>query len=192
MQDLQDQAPLTRASQLIPRLKLVAPGLIRGGQPSLEGLRQLQLAGVKTIINLRYEKERLSNEEQMVKQLGMQYVSLPMNGLIEPSPAAIVQFLRIVRNPANQPVFVHCLHGQDRTGAMIGIYHIDVDGWDAATAYTDMLKNGFHSIFVPLADAVFDFAEAKGRGAHRPIGVVARDLLGRDREVDYYRSKANL
>lgn len=191
-QEAESQPAFVTASKEIPHFRIVTPGLIRGGQPTLEGVRYLQSLGVKTVINLRNEKKSPSKEEYMARLLGMQYVNIPMTGLTEPSPTAILQFLNIVRNPANQPVFVHCLHGQDRTSAMIGIYHIAVDGWDAASAYRDMLKNGFHSILVPLADAVFDYAEAKGWRTPRPIGVIARDWFAKDRESEYYKSLADL
>ena len=44
-----------------------------------------------------------------------------------PTPDQIVEFLRIVNDPANQPVFVHCWGGRHRTGVMTAIYRMTSD-----------------------------------------------------------------
>jgi hypothetical protein len=39
---------------------------------------------------------------------------------------------------------VHCTHGQDRTGLVIGIYRVWHDHWSKDAAYKEMIKNHFH------------------------------------------------
>ena len=38
-------------------------------------------------------------------------------------------FLKIVNDPKNQPVYVHCVGGRHRTGVMTAIYRMTVDKW---------------------------------------------------------------
>ena len=68
----------------------------------------------------------------------------------------VVRFLRIVADPARQPVFVHCQHGADRTGMMTAIYRIAVQGWSKEDAIAEMTEGGFgfHSIWTNLVEYV--------------------------------------
>src|SRR5205814_3589619 len=57
------------------------------GQPTEQGLRDLHAQGVTTVVNLRTPEEMSSrvpfNEPALVKELGMDYVYLPMRGTPE-------------------------------------------------------------------------------------------------------------
>jgi protein-tyrosine phosphatase len=45
-------------------------------------------------------------------------------------------------DPANQPVFVHCEKGEDRTGALVAIYRIVKQGWTPERAYAEACSLG--------------------------------------------------
>ncbi len=47
-------------------------------------------------------------------------------------------------------IYVHCRHGQDRTGLVIGPQRVLVEGWAPADAYAEMLAHGFHPYFEGL------------------------------------------
>ncbi len=165
----------------IPQVRLVAPGILRGGQPTPAGLIALQKAGVKTIINLRNNPIYVPQEEDECRRLGVTMFSIPMDGVLPPSNAQIHEFLKIVQSQANLPVFIHCQHGQDRTGAMIGIYRIEAENWTAGQAYKEMLQNGFHPALIGLADAVFTYEQSKGRPPSiRPFGARLYELMDRE------------
>ena len=68
----------------------------------------------------------------------------------------VVDFLRVVTAKERQPVFVHCLHGADRTGMMMAIYRMVVQGWSKDEAIEEMTQGGygFHSIWTNLVDYV--------------------------------------
>ena len=55
----------------------------------------------------------------------------------------MVDFLRIVSTAEFQPVLVHCRHGSDRTGMMVAIYRIVVEGWTKAQAIDEMVNGGY-------------------------------------------------
>ena len=158
---------------LIPNLHVVAPGLLRGAQPSTECLRLLKESGVATVVNLRNEDVLVAQEADIVRGLGMNYVSIPLNVFERPSSQAIEKFLAVVTNSKNQPIYVHCQYGEDRTGAMCAIYRMRVEGWDVDRAYYEMLVNGFKPMLTQLSQAVFDFGIAKG---DKPSQSVASSL----------------
>ncbi len=109
----------------------------RGAQPTEEGFRYLASIGIKTVIDLREGGDRAKAEEGIVTGAGMEYLNVPMTGLTPPTKAELLKILPLLEDPATGPVFVHCMRGADRTGAVIAAYHIDHDGWDNARALQD-------------------------------------------------------
>jgi uncharacterized protein (TIGR01244 family) len=82
------------------------------GQPTAQALRDLHAQGVTTVVNLRSPPEmaRVSfDEAALVKQLGMEYVYLPMRGTRELpySPAAVKAFAAAM-SAAKGKVLLHC------------------------------------------------------------------------------------
>ncbi len=157
---------LHQAGQEIFNVHMVTPGLLRGGQPSLQGLTLLKQAGVKTIVNLRNEEILVNQEATQTRSMGLNYVSIPMDVFNRPSDAAVQQFLAVVCDPSNQPVYVHCLHGQDRTGTMCGIYRLTQQGWPLDAAYNEMVSYGFKPFLGQLRQTVIDYAHRRPSQVH--------------------------
>jgi hypothetical protein len=65
-----------------------------------------------------------------------------------PSPTVIAQFLSLVNNPANQPVYVHCIGGKHRTGVMTAVYRMTMDAWPPARALAEMKQFHFGADFL--------------------------------------------
>ena len=57
----------------LPRFRVLADGLYRGGQPTEKGFQFLKEKGVKTIINFRAEDD---SEAAIVERLGIRYVRI--------------------------------------------------------------------------------------------------------------------
>jgi protein-tyrosine phosphatase len=121
----------------------------RGAQPTEEGFRYLAKIGVKTVLDLREDDARTAWERRTVLASGMQYVNVPMTGLTAPTDAEITRILALLENDANGPVFVHCMRGADRTGAVIAAYRIDHDQWDGARALKEAMSNGMSFFQLP-------------------------------------------
>ena len=130
-----------------------APGITRGGAPSTAGLRALKGLGVHTIIDLRISPKQVKAEKAQAQALGFTWVNLPM-GSEPPTQKQVDTFLAVLARAPGEPVFVHCQHGADRTGCMIGIYRVQVQGWRYADAYAEMRQYGFKPYYTKLADAV--------------------------------------
>ena len=118
----------------------------RGAQPRGEDFKALAGLGVKMIIDLASEGD--AGEEANSRAAGMSFVRIPMTTRQAPSPAVIAQFLSLVSNPANQPVYVHCIGGKHRTGVMTAIYRMTVDGWNGARAFEEMKRYHFGADFL--------------------------------------------
>jgi protein tyrosine/serine phosphatase len=139
----------------------VAPGLYRGGQPSAEGIAWLKSMGVKTVLNLRHYHG--DSEKAAVESVGLRYERIALTSRDEPTPEQVARFLAIVRDPALRPLYVHCEHGVDRTGAMMAVYRMEDEGWSNADAYAEMESFGAHLIFRDLRNFVKAYRPQKRR-----------------------------
>jgi len=83
-----------------------------GGQPTERALRELHAKGVTTVINLRSPPEMARvrfDEAALVKELGMEYVYLPMRGTADlPYSPAAVKSLAAAMSNAKGKVLLHC------------------------------------------------------------------------------------
>jgi protein tyrosine phosphatase (PTP) superfamily phosphohydrolase (DUF442 family) len=112
----------------------------RGAQPKARDYADLSAMGIKTVLDL--QKDGPSDEPGLVRRAGMQFYRIPMTTSVAPTEAQIAQFFKIVNDPANQPVFVHCAGGRHRTGTMTALLRMTQDGWNADRAYSEMKR--FH------------------------------------------------
>ncbi len=121
--------------------------LYRGAQPTAEGFRYLKAAGIRTVLDLRYGPR--DEEKSLVEQLGMNYVNIPCYAS-EPSDEAMARFHSIALSPEQQPVFVHCRQGKDRTGTAVAVYRMVVEGWGAEQAIAELREHeGLNALFLP-------------------------------------------
>ena len=113
----------------------------RGAQPKEKDYADLASMGVKTVIDL--QREGNAAEKGLVEAQGMKFFRIPMSDKSQPTADQAELFLKIVNDPENQPVFVHCAGGRHRTGAMSAIYRITHDGWSADQAFEEMKHYDF-------------------------------------------------
>jgi len=122
----------------------VAPGVYRGAQPETAGYAMLKKMGIKSVINLRTSM----SERAAVEAAGMQSFEVPMEMSRDGLRAKVDRAVALMADPANQPVFVHCRQGQDRTGIVVAAYRIKMEGWPLADAEAEMQAFGFNNIWV--------------------------------------------
>jgi protein tyrosine/serine phosphatase len=126
------------------------PGIYRGSQPTVNAdYQMLKNLGVKTIVNLRDVSEG-DYEDQIASKFGFTFYRFPMNAWYTPDDSQIDQILNVISDPQNQPVFVHCLYGKDRTGLVVGLHRVLHEGWKRMDAYNEMVSFGFNRIFVRM------------------------------------------
>jgi protein tyrosine phosphatase (PTP) superfamily phosphohydrolase (DUF442 family) len=129
----------------------------RGAQPTDEGIQYLAKIGVKTVIDLREPGARSRQEEAAVTAAGMKYINIPMTGLTPPTETEAARILGIFEDTTAGPVFVHCMRGADRTGAVIGAYRIEHDRWDNARALKEAMANGMSFFQLPRQSFIRNF-----------------------------------
>lgn len=113
--------------------------IYRGGQPTAAGWKWLKEHGVRKVIKLNTEGEGSDSEAE---RLGMTVERYPIttwqqlfgscSRQLQEGSAAVVP-----------RTFVHCLHGQDRTGACVFGYR-RLTGMPQQQAVNEMLALGFH------------------------------------------------
>jgi protein tyrosine/serine phosphatase len=143
----------------IPNFHTVAPGIYRGGAPTEKGLVDIKAMGVKTVIDLRISPRLVKVEKAQAARLGIRWINLPM-GSDPPTRTDVAIFIAALRQAPSQPVFVHCQHGADRTGCMIGIWRETQQGWPFAQTFAEMRRYGFQTRWVKLVAAVQQRARA--------------------------------
>lgn len=118
----------------------------RGAQPDREGFAELKRLGVKTVVDLRKDVKR--DAQGWAREAGLSYINIPLESSKPATEEEAAYFLKLVNDPANQPVYVHCKGGRHRTGALTAVYRITHDGWTADAAFKEMLDYDFdNSIF---------------------------------------------
>lgn len=141
----------------LPNLARVNSDLYRGGQPSKEGIAELKKLGIRTVIDLRDDDERSRKERGHVIGVGMQFVNIPMGNWSRPDYKTIASIMGEIAKRENQPVFVHCRRGSDRTGTVIAIYRIVHNGWTAEQALEEAKDRGIGWWQFQMKDYVKDF-----------------------------------
>ncbi|HEX2445073.1 MAG TPA: dual specificity protein phosphatase family protein [Vicinamibacterales bacterium] len=136
----------------------VSPTYYRGAQPDGSDYSDLAAIGVKTLINLTSD-DASADEPAMAKKSGLKYVQIPMTTHEPPTADTLARFLQIVDDPANQPVFVHCVGGRHRTGVMTAAYRMSRHGWTADQAFREMKQFKFGADFLhpEFKKFVYDF-----------------------------------
>ena len=119
----------------------------RGAQPTAQDLADLAKLGVKTTIDLT-NGDGDSNEERLAEAAGLKFFKIAMNTRVVPTAEQISTFLRIVNDPANQPVYVHCVGGKHRTGVMTAIYRMTQESWAPNRAFQEMKSYKFGADFL--------------------------------------------
>jgi len=142
----------------------VTPQIVRGPQPSAEVLRNLRdQRGIRTVISLRATGSSIRSEKAIVEGLGMKFVSVPFSPYGVPTQKILHTIMDELTNPENQPVYLHCKIGKDRTGLVIGLYRVWIEKWRPREAWREMKRIGFHSFYLGLTYAFWEGADWSAR-----------------------------
>ena len=146
MSAMAGESRTTRATITIGNFGEVAPTYFRGEQPEGSDYATLAAFGIKTVIDLQADGQ--ANEKGLVEKAGMVFHRIPMTTHTAPTKAQIAEFLKLVNEPANQPVYVHCAGGKHRTGVMTAIYRMTLDKWTPDQAFREMKQYKFGADFL--------------------------------------------
>jgi protein tyrosine/serine phosphatase len=167
------QAQQDASYRELPNFHKVSDQLYRGAQPLGGGIKKLAELGIKTIINLRGEDDSVSGEQKETESLGLRYFNIPMPGLSAPTDEEVARVMSIINNPDDQPVFIHCKRGADRTGTIGAIYRISHDGWTADRAIAEARRNGMSWAEFGMRSYITDYARQQIRTRNQPSATAA-------------------
>jgi len=128
---------------------------------------------ISTILDLRAADSILGevlpiltgNEGKDATRFGLQYLNIPVLAFVKPKTEDVVQILNTLKKAnENNHIYIHCHFGDDRTGFLIALYRIHVQGWSAEAAETEMLKL-FHGNLPPVHPLYKFFKDHSGPGS---------------------------
>lgn len=128
-----------------------APGILTGGQPTPEQLKQVAAAGYRTVVNLRGTGEGDGGEGEgwdeaaAARDLGLDYVAIPIASAADLTEENARLLAEVLDDPERRPVLVHCASG-NRVGALFALEAFVVDGKDGETALQIGLDAGLTSL----------------------------------------------
>jgi protein tyrosine phosphatase (PTP) superfamily phosphohydrolase (DUF442 family) len=123
----------------VGNLYRIEDGFYRGAQPTAAGFKELAGMGVRTVLDLAGGP----GDQRLVRDDSLKFLHVPMSawGLHDD---LVLNALRIMADSGNRPLMIHCQHGADRTGAMVALYRIVVQGWSKEAAVREMNEGGYH------------------------------------------------
>ncbi|MBI2604539.1 MAG: tyrosine-protein phosphatase [Deltaproteobacteria bacterium] len=132
-------------TSVIPNLRQVSADLWRGGLPGAAGIKELAELKIQTVLNVQSTNSEIRAERIAARKYGIRFISIQLAPLFfKPSHKRMEQVLSVLLSASGSTLFVHCRHGEDRTGFAVGLYRVFVQGWTPDAAYAEMLERGFH------------------------------------------------
>src|SRR5699024_10804767 len=106
----------------------------------------LKLSRAKTVVMLvddrELSREPFTREADLCRAAGAQLVRLPIPLGGWPTGEQVREFLKIVENPPQQPVLVHCAQGVRRTGMFAAAFQESILGYDNDRAKQAIMRFG--------------------------------------------------
>ena len=131
----------------LPNFHRITDNLYRCAQPTAEGMRAAEKLGIKTVISLR----AFHSDKDELKATKLKSERIYFNTW-HAEEEDVLRFLKIVTSTNAGPILIHCQHGADRTGTMVAIYRMAVQGWSKEDAIKELKEGGYgyHSIWTNL------------------------------------------
>ena len=115
-----------------------SPAFASAGQPTLDQLQAARDEGFEQVIYIAMTNSRtaLTNEDVVVKELGMEYVHIPVIW-DAPTPADFAAFASIMQRDPTRKTLLHCAANY-RASAFSFLYRVIYEDVPVATAKADM------------------------------------------------------
>ncbi len=143
---------LAHADGDVPRFLEVSSKIYRSGRPEDKKAMKWLVDNydIKTIIDLEDNESAVKQEKNWAKDLKIEFKNFPMSASKDPKDEDVDAIMDLLADSSNFPILVHCKHGRDRTGMIIGIHRVENENWDSHKSYDEMLELGFRNIFYKL------------------------------------------
>ncbi|MFH0887255.1 MAG: hypothetical protein V1843_03715 [bacterium] len=104
-------------------------------------LHYLKSKGVLTIIDLENTLSIQSRYARLLKEAGLERLHIPMSSSKVPTKAE----WQAMKKAMEEPVYIYCKWGADRTGAVIGRYLVEEYGYSKMDAIKAVSNYGTHA-----------------------------------------------
>ncbi len=115
----------------------------RSAQPSRHDFASLECQGIGEVLCLR----RWHSDKEEAGDLKQHHIRMSAGNIRDEDMVAALKMLVA----AEKPVLVHCFHGSDRTGAVIAMYRMVIQGWTREKAIVEFMnpRYGHHAEVFP-------------------------------------------
>jgi tyrosine-protein phosphatase SIW14 len=117
----------------------------RSAQPEKRDFPELRKLGIKEVLSLREWHDDARKAENTALQLHQ--VAMDAG---DPREKDLLQAVKILRD-SQGPILVHCWHGSDRTGTVVALYRMAINGWTRERAIAEFITPayGYHAKTYP-------------------------------------------
>lgn len=125
---------------------LVERQLYRGPRPL--SYEELQYRDIKQVIDLESgvydDLHKDPYDTQNPADFGIKKINIPCSDIFAPYHYDVMRAVAFMSQDI--PTYIHCLHGNDRTGYVCAAYRMIVDKWTFKDATKEMYDLGFHRV----------------------------------------------
>lgn len=91
--------------------------------------------GTVADLDIENTPAEVQKESGAAKAVGLKFLANSMEFKATPTDQQVDAILATLQGPPNQPIYLHCHHGEDRTGLIFGLYRVRLQGWTPEKAY---------------------------------------------------------
>jgi protein-tyrosine phosphatase len=191
MEEDKSQPPTPDGTGLPINFAQVGPGIYRGSYPQAAHFSALQPLKLKTIITL-LSGEILPDYQSFMRTEGIAHYQIQILANKDPdvhtSDEVVNKVIKLILDPTNHPVLVHCNKGKHRTGCITACFR-KVTGWslDACLAEYEMYSKPKSRELDKVFIARFDASALKPLALERGFvgGAFSQRYTGSSKDSEY-------